>query len=133
LIRAPRRRALAAAALTLVVGCASVAPTVPFNDPRELAGTWRGRLTGRSGYAIATLTIKEDGSFSGAMYLEGEDKDFAGAITMVRPGQAFYRSSQGFGSVVLQEQDGKRTLRFQPDGGGVVSVFTPSPGPRERP
>ena len=98
---------------------------MPFSEPRELAGTWRGRMTGRSGYATASLTIKEDGSFTGTMYLDGEDKDFSGAITMVRPGHALYRSSQGFGTVVLAEQSGARTLRFEPDGGGVASVFTP--------
>ena len=64
------------------------------------------------------------------MYLDGEDKDFSGAITVVRPGQAFYRSSQGFGKVVLEDQGGRRTLRFQPDGGGVASVFTPDLTPR---
>ena len=82
-------------------------------------------MTGRSGSATASLTIKEDGSFTGTMYLDGEDKDFSGAITMVRPGQALYRGSQGFGSVVLEAQGGTRTLRFQPDGGGVASLFTP--------
>ena len=61
------------------------------------------------------------------MYLDGEDKDFSGAITVVRPGLALYRSSQGFGTVVLEEQDGTRTLRFQPEGGGVASVFSPAP------
>ncbi len=119
------RRALAAGALLALAACATV-PVVPFTEPRELAGVWRGRMTGRSGYAIAALTIKEDGSFSGTMYLDGEDKDFSGAITVVRPGHALYRSSQGFGSVVLEEQGGTRALRFQPDGGGVASVFTPA-------
>jgi hypothetical protein len=119
------RRLLAAGTLLAGVAC-SAAPVVPFAEPRELAGAWRGRMTARSGYAIAALTIKEDGSFSGTMYLDGEDKDFSGAITMVRPGHALYRSTQGFGKVVLEEQGGTRALRFQPDGGGVASVFTPA-------
>lgn len=116
--------AAAAAVLVVMAACATV-PAVPIAEPRELAGAWRGRLTGRSGYAIASLTIKDDGTFTGTMYLDGEDKDFSGAITIIRPGHALYRSSQGFGSVVLEDQGGTRTLRFQPDGGGVVSVFTP--------
>ena len=116
--------AAAAAVLVVMAACATV-PAVPIAEPRELAGAWRGRLTGRSGYAIASLTIKDDGTFTGTMYLDGEDKDFGGAITIIRPGHALYRSSQGFGSVVLEDQGGTRTLRFQPDGGGVVSVFTP--------
>jgi hypothetical protein len=119
------RRALAAGALLALAACAT-APAVPLTDPRELAGVWRGRMTGRSGSAIAALTIKEDGSFGGTMYFDGEDKDFSGTITVVRPGHAIYRSSQGFGSVVLEEQGGTRTLRFQPDGGGVASVFAPA-------
>jgi hypothetical protein len=120
------RRTLAAGALLALVTACGTVPVVPFTEVRELAGAWRGRMTGRSGYALAALTIKDDGSFSGTMYLDGEDKDFSGAITVVRPGHALYRSSQGFGTVVLEAQDGTRTLRFQPDGGGVVSVFTPA-------
>jgi hypothetical protein len=116
--------AAAAAVLVVMAACATV-PAVPIAEPRELAGAWRGRLTGRSGYAIASLTIKDDGTFTGTMYLDGEDKDFSGAITIIRPGHALYRSSQGFGTLVLEDQGGTRTLRFQPDGGGVVSVFTP--------
>jgi hypothetical protein len=117
---------LAAGTLLALSAACATAPAVPFSDPREVAGVWRGRLTGRSGYAIASLTIKEDGSFSGTMYFDGNDKDFSGAITVLRPGHAFYRGTQGFGSVVLEGQGGARTLRFQPDGGGVVSVFRPA-------
>jgi hypothetical protein len=109
-----------------MLGCAT-APAIPVSEPRELAGAWRGRMTGRSGSAIASLTIKEDGSFTGTMYLDGEDTDFSGAITVIRPGQALYRSSQGFGTVVLEAGGGARTLRFLPDGGGVASVFTAVP------
>jgi hypothetical protein len=76
---------------------------------------------------MAALTITQAGGFTGTMYLEGEDKDFSGAITVVRPGLALYRSSQGSGTVVLRQTAGHRTLRFQPDGGGAVSVFSPSP------
>jgi hypothetical protein len=43
---------------------------------------------------------------------------------VVRPGQALYRGSQGFGRIALEQQGGPRTLRFLPDGGGVASVFT---------
>jgi len=109
-----------------MTACAA-ATAVPFKEPSELAGTWRGLLTGRSGRATASLAIKGDGSFTGTMYLDGGDKDFGGAITMVRPGYALYRGSEGVGSVVLREQGGTRTLRLQPDGGGVASVFAPSP------
>lgn len=118
------RALVAGAALVALAACAA-APVVPFADPRELAGAWRGRFTGRSGSAIAALTIKDDGSFTGTMYLDGGDQDWSGAITVVRPGQAVYRSSQGFGSVVLEDRGGARALRFQPDGGGVASIFTP--------
>jgi hypothetical protein len=124
-LRLPTRGAgLLVTVPALIAACTSLAPTVPFKEPAELAGTWQGRLIGRSGHAVTSLTIKADGSFTGTMYLDGEDKDINGAITMVRPGYALYRGSQGFGSVVLQDESGKRTLRFQPDGGGVASVFT---------
>jgi hypothetical protein len=114
-------------AFLALVACATAA-NVPFRAPGELAGTWQGVTTGRSGRAIASLTIKEDGSFTGTMYLDGgDDQDFTGVITVIRPGQALYRSSESFGRVVLVEQAGSRSLRFQPDGGGVASVFAPSP------
>jgi len=108
--------------LGLAAACAT-ATAIPFDETRALAGTWRGRLTGRSGSGIASLTIKEDGSFAGTMYLDGEDRDFSGAIIVVRPGEARYRSSQGFGSVVLEDRVSARALVFRPDGGGVASVF----------
>jgi hypothetical protein len=113
--------------LALVAACSSTAPSVSFKQPSEIAGAWRGQLTGRSGSAIAAMTITTTGGFTGTMYLDGEDKDFNGAITVVRPGLALYRGSQGSGTVTLQEQAGKRTLRFLPDGGGVVSTFAAPP------
>ena len=119
-------RAGVAGALLVVTAACATAAVVPFNEPRELAGAWRGRMTVRSGSAAASFAIKEDGSFAGTMYFDGEDRDFSGAITVIHPGHARYRSSQGFGSLVLEEQGGARTLRFQPDGGGVVSVFQPA-------
>jgi len=121
------RASLVGTMLALLAACASMPPGVSFKEPGEIAGTWRGRLTGRSGYAMAAMTITQTGGFTGTMYLDGEDKDFSGAITVVRPGLALYRGSQGSGTVILQEKDGQRTLRFQPDGGGIASVFTPSP------
>ena len=122
-----RRRPIAAALIALgaLAACATAA-AIPFAEPREVAGAWRGRLTGRSGSAIAALTVKDDGSFTGTMYLDGEDQSFGGTITVVRPGQALYRSSQGSGTVTLEAHGGARTLRFQPDGGGVASVFSPA-------
>ena len=117
----------AAGALVVLMAACATAPAVPFATPRELAGAWRGRLTGRSGSAIASLTIKEDGSFTGTMYLDGEDQDFSGAITVIRPGHALYRGSQGYGRVALEDQGGTRALIFRPDGGGVASVFAPVP------
>ena len=108
------------------MACAN-ALAIPFAEPRELAGAWRGRLTGRSGSATASLTIKADGSFTGTDYLHGEDRDFSGAITMAWLGQALYRSTQGLGKVVLAEQGGTRTLRLQPEGGAWPPSFTPVP------
>jgi hypothetical protein len=110
-----------------VTGCATAA-IVPFTKTGELAGTWQGVTTGRSGRAFASLVVKEDGTFMGTMHLDGgEDQEFSGIITVVRPGQARYRGSEGFGDVVLLEQGGTRSLRFQPDGGGLASVYAPSP------
>ena len=114
--------------VALALTACATAAVVPFAKPSELAGTWQGVATGRSGRAFASLVIKEDGIFTGTMYLDGgDDQEFSGIITVVRPGQARYRGSEGFGRIVLLEQEGKRSLRFQPDGGGVASVYVPSP------
>jgi hypothetical protein len=108
-------------------GCATVAPaTVP--SVRDLAGAWYGRLAIGPANAPATLTIRDDGVYAGALHLEGaDDRPFGGTIVMARPGRLRYLGTHGDGMVLVREAGGAATLRFVPDGGGGGGAFTRSP------
>jgi hypothetical protein len=111
--------AIAAAACSLLSSPESVA------DVRELAGPWRGRLATQIANAAATMTIDEMGAYTGALHVEGgEDRPFAGAIVVVRPGRLRYQGSHGNGLVMLTRRDDRTMLRFVPDGGGGGGTFT---------
>jgi hypothetical protein len=113
-----RRIALALVSLT-IVGCAAAPPLHPGTSVREVAGTWRGRLAIGGANAAATVTIKEDGLYAGALHLEGGDRPFTGAIVLARPGRLRYHGTNGDGSVVVTPPNGPpATLHFVPDGGG---------------
>jgi hypothetical protein len=111
-------------ATVMVAGC-SLASTPQPVTVRELAGAWQGRLALQLANATATMTIKDDGTYRGALHLAGgEDRPFNGAIVVVRPGRMRYQSSHGNGFVMLAERGGEVTLRFVPDGGGGGGAFT---------
>ena len=111
-------------ATAMIAGCALASTQTPATA-RELAGPWRGRMALEPANAIATLTIKDDGTYRGALHLAGgEDRPFSGAIVIVGRGRVRYQGSHGNGSVTLAERDGEITLRFVPDGGGGGGVFT---------
>jgi hypothetical protein len=111
-------------ATVMVAGCALASTQAPATV-RELAGAWQGRMVLQLANATATLTIKDDGTYRGALHLAGgEDRPFSGAIVIVRPGRARYQGSHGNGFVMLAERDGEVTLRFVPDGGGGGGAFT---------
>jgi hypothetical protein len=116
---------LAVFLVTIVVaGCSLVATQSPATL-REIAGTWQGRMALEPANASATLTIRDDGTYQGALHLAGgEDRPFSGAIVVVRPGRVRYHGSHGNGLIVLVERDGQVALRFVPDGGGGGGAFT---------
>src|SRR5262245_4285234 len=104
----------------LVTGCAA---TVPIRTTADLSGEWTGRVTSPAGHALARLTITPDGAFTGTMYLDDGDRPFHGSVLVVRPGQARYQGTDGNGFVRLTDDDGRATLRFLRDDGGVDAVF----------
>src|SRR5262249_15107945 len=74
-------------ALLVLTGCAHVSRQHPVASVQELSGDWRGRLALQLANAAATMTIKEDGTYRGALHLDGgDDRPFNGAITVLRPG-----------------------------------------------
>ena len=74
--------------------------------------------------ATATMTVKDDGSYVGALHFDGgEDRPFTGAIAVIRPGRLRYQGSHGNG-IVAVDRGRDVTLRFVPDGGGGGGAFT---------
>jgi len=114
-------------AASVLAGCALAATQEPAVTTRDLAGAWQGRLALQLANAAATLTIKEDGTYQGALHLDGgEDRPFSGAIVTVREGRLRYQGTHGNGLVMVRQR-GEITLRFVPDGGGGGGAFTRAP------
>lgn len=89
----------------------------------ELTGDWTGRVANPAGHARAALAIAADGIFKGTMFLDTGDRNFYGALVIVRPGQVRYQGTDGNGTVRVIAEDGRRVLKFERDGGGVDAVF----------
>ena len=111
---------------TLVAGCASLPPARTIDSTVAVAGTWRGRMSGPPGNAPALLTIQDDGSYRGMLFLEPTFQEFAGAIVVTRFAPTRYQGTNGIGRVTLHEEPGRRVLRFVNDGGGGGAELTPS-------
>jgi len=121
----PARTILALA--TLVAGCTSLPPPTSIDVPASLAGTWRGRMTGPTGSAPVLLTIQDDGSYHGILYVEPTYREIGGVISVIGPGRTRYGGTEGNGTVTLHESGGRRVLRLVRDGGGGGARLTPAP------
>jgi hypothetical protein len=123
-IRRSSRAVLVAAAL--VAGCASLPPARPIDGAATVAGTWRGRMSGPLGNAPVLLTIQDDSSYHGMLFVEPTYTEFAGAITVTRLAPARYQGTNGIGRVTLHQDGDRRVLRFVADGGGGGAELTPA-------
>ena len=112
---------------TLVAGCASLPPPKAIEGLASLAGTWRGRMTGPTGSAPVLLTIQDDGSYHGILYVEPTYREVGGVISVIGPGRTRYGGTEGNGTVTLHEGGGRRVLRLVRDGGGGGARLTPAP------
>jgi hypothetical protein len=109
---------------TLAVGCASTQTRA--TETAALAGTWRGRMSGPAGNGPIIMTIAEDGTFQGLLFVEPKYKEIRGAISVLSPGTMRYEGNGGNGRVTVREERGRRILRLIPDGGGGGAELTPS-------
>ncbi len=78
------------------------------------------------GNAPVILTIAEDGTFQGLLYVEPQYKEVRGVITVLGPGTMRYEGNDGNGKVTLRGEGGARVLRFVRDGGGGGAELSPS-------
>jgi hypothetical protein len=108
----------------LLSGCASA--QVRAAETAALAGTWRGRMSGPAGNGPIIMTIAEDGTFQGLLFVEPKYKEIRGAISVLSPGIMRYEGNGGNGRVTVREERGRRILRLIPDGGGGGAELTPS-------
>jgi hypothetical protein len=111
----------------VVIGAAACAATTTSSHVgtlRELAGTWQGRFALRLANAAATMEIKEDGAYAGALHTEAGERPFNGAIVRLPTGRLRYQGTHGNGIVLLTPGGTTTTLRFVPDGGGGGGSFT---------
>jgi hypothetical protein len=112
-----RRHAGALGLAGVLAGCAA-ASAPPATGLGDLAGEWRGRWLGTSGHAVAALSIRADGAYRLALFLDGGDRFEAGVVTPLPSGRLRYQGASGNGEVRLDSAGGAPTLRFVPDGGG---------------
>jgi hypothetical protein len=108
----------------LLLGCAG-APSRSA-ETAALAGTWRGRMSGPMGNGPVVVTIAEDGSFDGLLFVEPQYRELRGAIMVLSPGNIRYDGNSGNGRVTVREERGQRVLKFVPDGGGGGAELTPA-------
>ena len=125
-----RRRVL----VLLVVGALSGCATFEARPARELAGRWEGRAAAAGGHVPVALVVAEDGTYRGALRVDGRDHDVHGAITELPSGQLRFDGNSGSGIVTRRERAGERVLRFQRDDGYPlfeVSARSDAPAPRK--
>jgi hypothetical protein len=80
-------------------------------DVKELAGSWRGWVTGEQGQERATMIVSPDGSYK-ASTTRGSTSE--GQFSL-RDGKLVYRSSRTTGTAKLSEDKGKTTLTVLPE------------------
>ncbi len=80
-------------------------------DVKELAGSWRGWVTGEQGDERATMNISADGSYKAST--------ISGSTTVgtfyLQDGKLLYRSSRTTGTASVSEDKGKTVLKLMPE------------------
>ena len=90
---------------------AGVAAEKKLNDIKELAGSWRGWVTGEQGDERATMIVSPNGSYK-ASTITGSTTE---GQFYLKDGKLLYRSSRTSGTAKLSEDKGKTTLSIAPE------------------
>jgi len=90
---------------------AGVAGEKKVSDVKELAGSWRGWVTGEQGDERANMTVSADGRYK-ASTISGSTTE---GQFYHQDGKLRYRSSRTTGEASLLEDKGKMTLKVLPE------------------
>ena len=90
---------------------AGVAGEKKVSDVKELAGSWRGWVTGEQGDERANMTVSADGRYK-ASTISGSTTE---GQFYLQDGKLRYRSSRTTGEASLLEDKGKMTLKVLPE------------------
>jgi hypothetical protein len=104
-----------AAALALTLICAMIASaqsTKPVPDLKSIAGTWKGTGHSPTGTNPLEWTIKEDGTVEVIVGAAGAARRGVAKMS-IKDGQLFYESGTSSGSVTLEENSGRRVLKYE--------------------
>ena len=88
-----------------------VAAEKQIRDVKELAGSWRGWVTGEQGQERATMNVQADGTYK-ASTTRGSTSE---GQFYLQDGKLLYRSSRTTGTASLSEDKGKTTLTVMPE------------------
>ena len=90
---------------------AGIAAEKQVKDVKELAGSWRGWVTGEQGQERANMIVKADGSYK-ASTVSGSTAE---GQFYIENGKLLYRSSRTTGTASLSVDKGKTTLSVIPE------------------
>jgi hypothetical protein len=103
--------ALLLAAMFALSPLYGVAAEKQIRDVKELAGSWRGWVTGEQGQERATMNVQADGRYK-ASTTRGSTSE---GQFYLQDGKLLYRSSRTTGTASLSEDQGKTTLTVMPE------------------
>ena len=102
---------LLVAAVFTLSPLAGVAGEKKITDVKELAGSWRGWVTGEQGDERANMTVSADGKYK-ASTISGSTTE---GQFFLQDGKLRYRSSRTTGDATRSEDKGKVTIKVSPE------------------
>jgi len=102
---------LLVAAVFTLSPLAGAAGEKKITDVKELAGSWRGWVTGEQGDERANMTVSADGKYK-ASTISGSTTE---GQFFLQDGKLRYRSSRTTGDATLSEDKGTVTLKVSPE------------------